>query len=193
MPAQPGIGILVFPADDLVLLERVQEVLAAGRQVNADSAVAFIEERLRDIYPAVSVKPRSDLAGFGQHAVYVFRDGSPTKGTDAAEWISDETTARVVSDATGEYLDANERAAALFGVASAAEIVGRRAGDFTRPDVRVDAVALWRALEATGRLHSLAVVIGPNAGRRVEFVTIRNGDGPGRNVTYLRELAVIDN
>ena len=61
---------------------------------------------------------------------------------------------------------------------------------FTRPDARIkDAAALWEVLRSTGRLNSLAVVMRPDKTEtRVEFLTIRDGDGPGRNVTYLRAI-----
>jgi hypothetical protein len=46
------------------------------------------------------------------------------------------------------------------------------------------AATLWKSLERFGRLHSTAVL--SSDGTRVEFVTIRDGAGHGRNVTYLR-------
>jgi hypothetical protein len=69
------------------------------------------------------------------------------------------------------------------------EIVCNKAGSFTRPDALIeDPEALWRALEHTGRLHSLALIrCGDGSETPVEFVTLKDGDGPGRNVTYRRE------
>ena len=68
-------------------------------------------------------------------------------------------------------------------------MVGTKAGSFTRPDDRIeDAEKVWRALEQTGRLHSLAMIrCADGSETHVEYVTIKDGDGPGRNVTYLRE------
>ena len=70
------------------------------------------------------------------------------------------------------------------------EIIGRPAGSFTHADARVgDAAELWRTFEAVGRLHSLAIVAQPDGTEEtVEFVTIKDGDGPGRNVTFLRTV-----
>ena len=95
----------------------------------------------------------------------------------------------MVTDADGQYVEANDAAGRLFGVPPP-EILGRRAGEFTRPDARIkDAAALWDVLRSTGRLNSLAVVMRPDQTEtRVEFLTIRDGDGPGRNVTYLRAI-----
>ena len=105
-------------------------------------------------------------------------------------WTQDPTTARVVTDATGVYQDANDVAVELFGVERHV-IMGAAAGTFTGPDRRVeDAAALWSALRDTGRLHSLAVVrCQDGREERVEFLTLRDGDGPGRNVTFLRRFA----
>jgi PAS domain-containing protein len=141
------------------------------------------------VYPHLRVRPQSSLAGFGQSALYVFRDGDALAHDDDDSWIDEPSTARVVSDASGTYVDANQAAAALFGV-SCAEIIGRRAGDFTRPDARVDAGRLWELLERTGRLRSFALVSAAQGERRVEFITIKDDGGPGRNVTYLREHLV---
>ncbi len=108
---------------------------------------------------------------------------------DSDDWIALAATARVVTDQTGQYLDANEAAVALFGV-SRERILQARAGAFTEADARIeDAGALWRALQATVRLHSLALVRRPDGSAvSVEFMTLRDGDGPGRNVTHLRTL-----
>ncbi len=179
----------MFPTDDAVLQQRVHEVLAADQPLDADALASTLEERLQAVYPQLRVRRRASLAGFGQTALYVFRDGGAIGYDSSDSWIDRPSTARVVSDATGTYVAANEAAAALFGV-SCAEIIGRRAGDFTRPDTHVDAGALWEVLERTGRLHSFAVVTGAKGERRVEFITIKDGDGPGRNVTYLREHLV---
>ena len=120
--------------------------------------------------------------------IYVFRDGSLSATLIADDWIDDPGTARLVTDPSGTYVEANERAARLFG-RTADEIVGRDAGTFTRPDARVEhAEILWRALEQTGRLHSLAMInCADGSETPVEFVTVKDDDGPGRNVTYLRE------
>jgi PAS domain-containing protein len=140
------------------------------------------------VYPAIRTVIRDEVAGFGDPLVYVYRDGSALSNlTDA--WIDDTTTARVVTDATGVYVDANDEAAALFRV-ERESIIGARAGTFTRQDSRIeDSASLWRALRDTGRLHSLALVRSPGAAdKAVEFLTLCDGDGPGRNVTYLRRF-----
>ncbi|MEP7360729.1 MAG: PAS domain-containing protein [Chloroflexota bacterium] len=184
-PDRADFVVLIFPTADDLLKQRVDEILARRRTVDMHAAAAELASELPSIYPRVAVRPRAAVAGFGQSALYVFRDGTAVSH-DNEGWISDPSTAQVVSDADGIYIDANESAERLFGV-SRSEIVGRRVGEFTRPDARVDAGALWDILERTGRLHSLAVIVGSAVGRRVEFVTIKDGQGPGRHVTYLRE------
>jgi PAS domain S-box-containing protein len=184
-----GTTVLTFPQDDAVLAERVREIVAEEEPRTADETRAVLETHLRAVHPRVTIRERSDLAGFGQAALYVFRDGSAVSELDD-EWVEEPASARVVTDESGTYADANDAAAELFGVAREA-IIGRRAGDFTRPDARIrDADELWRRLAETGRLHSLAVVNGSHAndGTVVEFVTMRDGDGRGRTVTVLRPL-----
>ena len=177
-----------FPTSDRVFLERVREIAATLEAATPEAAVAGFEAKLRPVYPTAAVHIQGDLATLDRvTTLYVFRDGTVAAKESADDWADGDETARVVSDADGIYVDANEGAARLFGIPRD-EIIGRRAGDFTRPDARVtDAVALWRELNARGRLHSLAwVVCSDGTETRVEFITTRDGDGPGRNVTYMR-------
>lgn len=178
------ITALPFPTDDLVMAQRIKEVLRDTTDHAVDEAIARLRDRLRPVYPQVDVRLRTEVAGFGRSSVvYVFRDGT-ARQTSSDAWIDDLATARLVSDPSGTYVDANDEAVSLFGVARDV-IIGRRAGSFTRPDTRIeDTDALWQALAAKGRLHSLALVQRPDGSEiAVEFVTIRDGDGPGRNVT----------
>ena len=192
IPARPlrGRAALTFPNDDLVLAEHVREIVDAESASSADTTRAALEARLRPIYPNVVVRLRDDLAGFGDAALYVFRDGGAVSAiADVDGWINEVSTARLVTNAEGVYVEANEVAAALFG-RSREDILGRRAGDFTRPDARItDADELWKGLKETGKLHSLAVIGRPDGTERiVEFVTLKDGAGPGLNVTLLRPV-----
>ena len=184
------ITALPFPSDDLVFAARVREILRKTPADSADEAVERLCSRLRPVHPHVAARIRAEIAGFGRSpVVYVFRDGTTRQSLSDA-WLDDPAAARVVSDRAGTYLEANDAAAALFGVPRE-QIVGSRAGSFTRLDARIeDGDALWQALATKGRLHSLAVVRRPDGTETsVEFVTIANGDGPDRNVTILREVA----
>jgi PAS domain S-box-containing protein len=184
-----AITAVTFPADDAVFGERVRELLEGPLLdvLDDEDLVEDLVERLRVVYPAVATRFRDPLAGFGDRPLYVFRDGTATSSFESEDWIGDAGTARVVTDASGVYLDANAAAERLFG-ATREEILRNRAGGFTRPDARIqDAETLWRALATTGKLHSLALVrCRDGRERSVEFMTIRDGDGSGRNVTYLR-------
>ena len=173
-----GFSVSCFPGDDKVFCERVNEILDASRSTDPTKIRDLLLERLRVVYPQCEVRIRDPLAGFSDVAIYVFRDGSAVSALGSDEWIADASTARLVTDDDGVYVDANDAAAALFGVKSE-DIVGQQAGTFTRPDAAVqDAAKLWQSLAETGRLHSLAVV--NRAGgteARVEFITIKDGDG----------------
>jgi PAS domain S-box-containing protein len=180
--------VRTFPTSDLVFAERVRDLLQRELERNHEDVREALETRLRNVYPRVRATIRTEVAGFGDTVIYVFRDGSIAASLMADDWIDDPATARLVSDQAGTYVEANAQAESLFG-RSAEEIVSRKAGSFTRPDARIqDADAVWRALEHTGRLHSLAIIrCRDGTETPVEFVTIKDGDGPGRNVTYLRE------
>jgi len=188
--ARKDLTAVTFPADDAVFAERVAELLDDIRHDQPLHEVArHVEDALRVIHPRIATSFRDTLAGFGDCVMYVFRDGGARSQVSNDGWIRDDSTARVVTDTTGRYIDANEAAEELFGV-SRETIVGSHAGAFTRPDVRIeDEGALWRALARDGRLHSLALVTCRDGSEvSVEFVTIRDVDGPGRHVTYLRAV-----
>jgi PAS domain-containing protein len=173
-----------------VFKERIRELGAEMRDFPAASVIEALDRRLRPIHPNVTIQLRDDLAGPDYTStIYVFRDGAVRDRPGGESWTEEATTARVVTDADGQYVEANDAAGLLFGVPPA-EILGRRAGEFTRPDARIkDAAALWDVLRSTGRLNSLAVVMRPDQTQtRVEFLTVRDGDGPGRNITYLRAI-----
>lgn len=178
-----------FPATDAVFKERVGQILREIGKTDPKSLVGELVRRLRAVHPEASATIRGGLAGLDDATiVYVYRDGAVKRDDAPERWMEDPATARVVSGPDGQYLDANDAAAQLFGV-ERDEILRRSAGDFTRLDTRVDGAVLWKALAERGRLHSLAVIACPDGRERhVEFLTIRDGDGPGRNVTYLRAL-----
>jgi len=175
-----------IPASDAVLAERVRELVDRGLERGPADLCEALETRLRDVYPDIRATLRTDIAGFGETLVYVFRDGS-VGASLAEDWIYDADTARLVTNGSGTYVEVNTPAERIFGRTSD-EIVGSKAGTFTRADARVeDAAAMWRALDHTGRLHSLAIVTSRDGTETpVEFVTVKDGDGCGRNVTYLR-------
>lgn len=187
------ISVRCFPEDDKVFCEHVHEILAATPLTDPTKIRDVLHERLRVVYPHCDVRIRDSLAGFADVAIYVFRDGKATSKVISDVWCADPGTARLVTDTEGIYVDANEPAAELFG-AKREDILGQRAGTFTRPDAAVtDAAELWRALAESGRLHSLAVVRRADATEeRVEFVTIKDGDGQGRHVTYMRAVDCVD-
>src|SRR5215212_2319539 len=134
MPAlRADVTALTFPPTDAVFAERVSEALEAVLLESArDDVATQLVRRLRVVHPNVAARPRSSIAGFGGTTIYVYRDGSALSSHDDESWIDDTATAKVVTDDAGTYLEANDAAAALFGVVED-EIVGREAGSFTRP------------------------------------------------------------
>src|SRR4051794_13788802 len=188
--AGSSFNFLIFPADDIVLSERVREKVAGPRSHPWDAALQQLRDDLRVVYPRLDVRLQNALAGFGEPTVYVFRDGGASGELGPGDWIQESGYARVVTEDAGTYIEVNAAAGELFGCPPTS-VVGQRAGAFTTADARIeDASTLWRLLRKTGTLHSLAVVSRPNGERvRVEFVTLRDGDGPGRHVTFMRAVA----
>ena len=189
--ATTSVTAVTFPDDDHVFAERVRHALREWSG-SPENVADYLEARLSEVHPRVTVRLRSTLAGFGASpVVYVFRDGSATPPPNNEFWIGDPGTALLVTDAAGIYIEATDAAATLFGVPRE-EIIGKPAGTFTKPDVRLpDPGAMWRVLERTGRLHSLAIVAPAGAKSTsipVEFITIRNGAGEGRHLTMIRAL-----
>ncbi len=183
------LNILCFPADDEVLRKRVRDSVDKVEEPSAKAAREALRSRLRIVYPRAEVRIRDPLAGFGEPTVYVFRDGGIASSLGSDSWREEPTSARLVTNDQGMYVDANDAAVELLGV-TRDQIVGQPAGSFTKPDARIeDAAGLWDLLTTSGRLHSLAVVSHPG-GRdvRVEFITVRDGDGKGRHVTWLRRF-----
>ena len=181
---------LSFPAADVVFAERVREALEGVlRDSDGQDVETRLASRLRAVHPHVATSRHHSLGGFGGTTIYVYRDGSPLSSLDDDSWIEAPDTARVVTDDTGRYVEANEAAALLFGV-PANEIVGREAGTFTRPDARIEQpAALWHAIASRGRVHSLAVLRCPDGTEEsVEFITVRDEAGSGRHVTHLRPV-----
>ena len=182
------VQVMLFPDTDDVLAEHVRELLIDAGDADRSGVAEVLRNGLEAVYPNVSVRAQSSLAALGAPVVYVYRDGGLRHGVDATDWAESPDCARVVTDEGGTYIEANDTAADLFGV-PADKIVGARAGNFTEPDARIkDGAELWRRLQESGRLHSFAVVRKLDGTRiPVEFLTVVDGDGPGRTTTYLRE------
>ena len=183
------LNILCFPADDEVLRKHVRDSVERAEETSARAARDGLRSRLRVVYPRAEVRIRDPLAGFGEPTVYIFRDGGIASSLGSETWREEPASARLVTNDQGVYVDANDAAVELLGVGRD-QVVGQQAGTFTKPDARIeDATGLWDLLATSGRLHSLAVVSRPG-GRdvRVEFITLRDGDGRGRHVTWLRRF-----
>ena len=114
LPSTPDrVVARTFPTSDAIFAERVRDVLQQRSEADAEHVCATIETSLRRVYPQVRASVRTDVAGFGDTIVYVFRDGSATAPQMADDWIDDTATARVVTNSSGTYVDANERRRAL--------------------------------------------------------------------------------
>lgn len=178
-----GVVLLCFPPDDAVLVHHVRRVIDEGAARPSDA-----EAKLREVYPRIVVRQRDALAGFGETAWYVYRDGrrSPFGGD---RWWTSPEAARVVVGPDGGYLEANEPALELLGV-TRAELAASHAGDFTTPATRSFVPWLTRLLEDTGTLHSTAILRPRNRSEdvHVEFHLERDPERPGLMLSWFREL-----
>jgi hypothetical protein len=87
------VEIRIFPRDDGVFAERVLaavEELTVTDRNDVDLVARHIKTAVGAFYPALQVRVRNPLAGLGDDAVYVYRDGTPrlpagaSPGTHAA-------------------------------------------------------------------------------------------------------------
>jgi PAS domain S-box-containing protein len=188
--ARSPVTALAYPSSDAVFAARVQEIVGEVDGRDVDAVVQALQRRLRPVHPQVVSRPRTETAGLGLGPiVYVFRDGTAMQGRVNDDWMRASGAARVVTDPSGAYIEANDAAGALFGVPRA-QIIGGQVGTFTAPDARLrDADPVWRALKTSGRLHSFTLVQCPDGMKRaVEFVTVRDTGPVGCHVTYLRAV-----
>jgi PAS domain-containing protein len=189
-PSHLRFRALVAPADDPIFAERVGVALEAALANGRDPEVDLAERQLRTTYPRAQLRRRDSVADIGGEApvVYAYRDGAALAAVGGDTWWTALGVARVVISA-GRYVEANPASAELFG-RPRDDLLGRVAGELTVADSRVDRAWLWEQLQRAGRLQSISRIELP-AGQpvRVEFVTLLDGDGPGRHETFLRELA----
>jgi PAS domain-containing protein len=149
--------VVLFPRDDLAFRAHVEFALA---RFPRDSK--GLEDYLGAAYPEVRVRERTGLADLGgEHAWYVYRDGSVRAASDRDWWTNSELPEFRI-DASGTYVGANAAAADLVGRAEAA-IVGIRIGSFTRHEPVDDpGDHAFRVLAEMGSLESTAVVVRPD-------------------------------
>ena len=149
--------VLVFPDDDLAFHAHVDAALRRRPQ----GAAAF-EQYLYDAYPEARVRERSGLADLGgEHAWYVYRDGTALTSRDEDWWSSPYLPAFEI-DPAGTYTAGNAAAADLLG-RDVRSIIGSRIGSFTRHEATDDAgLQAFAVLAEKGVLESTAVVVRPD-------------------------------
>jgi PAS domain S-box-containing protein len=170
------IRLITFPRDDAAFEAHVRVASDFTGTADLDGFVS----RLRSAYPLARVSAAMPAARLDPtiETWYVYRDGSihARRGDDA--WADNPGAARAVLGPDGTYADANEAAAALFGVRRDA-IIGQRAGSFTQhePDPAIGD-ALLELARRSGRLRSTAVVARPDGQQwPIEFVVRSLRDG----------------
>jgi hypothetical protein len=180
-----GIALLCFPPEDAVFARLARDSVT-GAQGDDPAAT---QAALRRIYPHAVVVARHRLASFGGEAWYVYRDGRFSPFVESAPWWEDPSVARVVIAPDGEYLDANEPALALLGVALE-ELRAARSGDFTVPEYRVAVPWILQLVQDTGVLHSTSMLRRRDGApdEPVEFHLVWEAEGPGRHVAWMRRV-----
>jgi len=125
----------------------------------------------------------------------------PPRPTEDSEQIGDSNSDRslrllcqtareafVVVDDDRRYVHVNESAAKLFG-ASADELVGRRIGDFTPPELLPALERIWADFERNGAMHGpYEMARGDGSRVLIEYRGLRNF-APGRHLLAAVEIA----
>jgi PAS domain-containing protein len=180
----PQIQVRTFPHDDVAFRAHVEAAASTTEHWDADRVLAEI----RQAYPAATMQEGNKLGQveWGLGTWYVYRDGTITRPSTESWWL-DESVARTVMTADGRYVDANDAAAALFGVDGEA-IKRGRAGDFTRHEGNEEVRRrLFDNLAAGRPLASTAVVRRPGGDEvRIEFRTSADSEHADRYVTVMR-------
>ena len=175
------IVIVTFPPTDEVFGAHARRLI---REAEVPSA-PVVEATLRATFPRATVRPREDLAGFGERVWYAYRDGrySPFART---RWWEDPGVATVhIQD--GRYIDANDAALGLLGV-DRRQLLAATPGDFTSAAYARLVPWILQLLADTGELHSTSV-LQPAGGAPpvpVEFHLVRDPQDPGRYVSAFR-------
>ena len=145
-------------------------------------------------YPSVIVRARDPLAAMALTVTwYVYRDGRYSPFADAERWWEAPEAAWVEIDDAGVYQGANAAALALLGV-SRDELADLRTGDLADPAVRELTPWVWEYVRERGELHSTSLLAARGARPRVavEYRLVLNMRGPGRSVSWLRQIPLRD-
>jgi PAS domain S-box-containing protein len=154
-----SIQVITFPHDDVAFRAHVEAAQAVAGRWDGE----LVEQEVRQAYPSAVVRRAHPLAELSsaQQTWYVYRDGEITPAQNG-EWWVDDGLPRTIVGAAGTYTEANEAAAALFGV-SRRKIIGAPAGSFTRHEANEEVGRrLFAALAQAGAVHSTAVVTRPD-------------------------------
>ncbi len=178
------IVLLCFPPDDAVFAGLAREHMADAERLEPDR----LEAALRDVYPRAVVRARHELASLRGGAWYAYRDGrlSPFSGD---RWWEEPGAARLVVGEDGAYLDATDEALRLLGV-DLETLRMSASGSFTVPEYRAVMPWIRQLLRDSGEVHSTSIMR-PADGRPdvpVEFRFVRDADGPGRHVAWMRQV-----
>ena len=183
-----GIALLCFPPEDRLFAARARachELLALEGTVTPRD----LQGALRPVFPYVVVRPRERLASFGGDAWYAYRDGRYSPFQRGEPWWDQPSAARLVVGDDGRYHGANAAAHELLRVTHEA-LAEARSGDFTSPAYRALVPWVLQLLRDTGELHSVSVARPADGSPDipVEFRFVRDADGPGRHVAWMRRI-----
>jgi PAS domain-containing protein len=167
--------VITFPHDDGAFRVHIEAAQAALGKWDPDR----IADAVRRAYPTVSIRSAHGLARLtpDEQVFYAYRDGRADAAWADGEWWLDPDLPRTWMTQAGDYVDANEAAADLFGVVIDG-IRNRPAGSFTRHEHDPEIGArLFALLVETGVLHSTAVVVRPDGEEwPIEFHTSQSAD-----------------
>jgi PAS domain S-box-containing protein len=182
----PHIQVRTFPHDDVAFRAHVEAAASTTEHWDGERVLAEI----RQAYPAATMQEGNKLGQvqWGLGTWYVYRDGMITQPSTGSWWL-DEGVATTVMTADGQYVDANDAAAALFGV-DAETIKRGRAGDFTRHEGNDEVRRRLFDTLAAGRALASTAVVRRRAGDEVpiEFRTFADSEHADRYVTVMRPI-----
>jgi PAS domain S-box-containing protein len=99
--------------------------------------------------------------------------------------FEESSEAMLIADDDGQYLEVNQRAGELFGVAPA-NLLGRSIDEFL-PD-SVDFDSAWQAFQETDRMSGTIPLVRPDGTERIAEYTARRNIVPGQHLSILRDV-----
>lgn len=166
--------VTTVPSSDRAFARAVEAVMAGISPASSPASRKELQERLRPLYPRVSVFQRQ-LSG-DTDMYYVYREGGFVLDSDVTWWTQPRVAWSRISATTGEFLEVNDELVALMG-GCREDYIGRHYTDFVHPEARSAAATFFQTVNKLGEIYSKKLVVRSDGEEMtIEFYGILVGD-----------------